>query len=347
MKICFFGIYDPSYSRNDILLTGLRALNVEIVECREDWRDRWRYFKLCRSLLKLRNSYDYVFAAYPAPVPTILARMLSRRPVISDMFYSMFDAVVNDRREVPWYHPKALKLLVWDWCALRSAHLVLTDTKEHKKYFESWFGVNKAKIHQLYLGINPRDFYPLPEVVRNFIQVHFHGKYIPLQGVSKIVEAANLLRANKDIRFRLVGSGQDSAKVNEIAEKYKLNNIEFINRVPLGKLNEYMGDADIVLGIFGDTDKAYRVIPNKVYEGLAAGRAMVTMDSPAIREIFSDKELMLVANTPQDLSEAILALAENQIMRKTLSVNGHEAVSKYYPRAVAQHLLELIKGSAL
>ena len=47
-----------------------------------------------------------------------------------------------------------------------------------------------------------------------------------------------------------------------------------------------MAEADVVLGLFGDVDRAMRAIPNKVYEGLAARKAVMNMDSPALREIF-------------------------------------------------------------
>ena len=52
------------------------------------------------------------------------------------------------------------------------------------------------------------------------------------------------------------------------------------------RVNEYMAKADVVLGLFGDVDRAMRAIPNKVYEGLAARKAVMNMDSPTLREIF-------------------------------------------------------------
>ena len=100
MKICYFGIYNPNYSRNDILLSGLNQIGVEVIQCNADWRDPKRYFKLWKNLRALRNEYDCVYAAYPSPIATILARLISSKPVICGAFYSMFDCVVNDRGEI-------------------------------------------------------------------------------------------------------------------------------------------------------------------------------------------------------------------------------------------------------
>lgn len=342
MKICFFGIYDPAYSRNNIILSGLKKAGVDVVECKADWRDPRRYLKLWKSLRALKNQYDCVYVAYPSPVATIVARLASRKVIISDAFYSMYDAVVIDRREIPFWRPRAVKLLLLDWLGVMLAHIVIADTEEHKKYWSLWFGVNKNKIHALYLGFNDEIFYPMPAVQKDYFLVHFHGYYIPVQGVEKIIEAARLCLNNQKIRFRLVGSGQDSEKVRKLADKYKLDNIEFIGRVSLVELNTYMAEADVVLGIFGDTPKAERVIPNKVYEGLAIRRPVITMDTPAVREIFSDSEIVLVKNDPNSIAQAILKLSDDKKLHEQLSKSGYEKVCEYRPIAVAKSLIGIV-----
>ncbi len=342
MKICFFGIYDPSYSRNNILLSGFAKAGIDVIECRADWRDPWRYIKLWSSLRLLRNQYDCIYAAYPSPVPTIIARLISRKPVISDAFYSMFDAVVIDRQEIAFWHPRAIKLLLLDWLGVMFAHGITVDTKEHKKYWSSWFGVNKDKIHVLYLGFNDEIFYPILAVKKNYFLVHFHGYYIPVQGVGKIIEAARLCADDSRIHFRLVGSGQDSERVRKLAEQYGLRNIEFIGRVSVFELNAYMAEADVVLGIFGDTPKAKRAIPNKVYEGMAVRRPVITMDTPAVREIFSNNDIVLVENDPHSIARAISDLSRNEKLREQLSKSGYEKVCGYKPIIVAKSLVGII-----
>lgn len=347
MKICFFGVYNPSYSRNEILLSGLREIGVEIIECRADWRDRSRYLKLWKSLRALKNNYDFVYAAYPSPVATIFAKFVTRKPVVSDAFYSMFDSVVNDRREIKWWHPKAIKLLITDWVSVLLADIVITDTEEHKKYWSLWWGVNDKKIHTVYLGVNDKLFYPISETTgakKDHFVAFFYGTYIPLQGVEKIIEAARICVPEKNISFRFVGSGAGLGDAQKLAEKYNLQNLEFISkRVPPAELNKYMCEADVMLGIFGDTLKAKRVIPNKVYDGLATKRAVITMDTPAIREIFSEKELLLVKNDPSDIAGAIKFLMKDEKARANFASHGYDAVCKYKPALVATQLESVLR----
>lgn len=343
MTICFFGIYDPQYPRNDILLAGLSHLGVEVLECRADWRDPKRYFILVKKLRALKNNYDCIYAVHPSSVPAILARLFSHKPVIADAFYSMFDTVVHDRREISWWHPRAIKLLVLDWLGVMAANAVTTDTGEHKRYWSAWWGIRGAKIHALYLGVNDVYFHPIPERPTGHFLVHFHGTYIPVQGVEKIIEAARLCASDSKIQFRLIGTGQDLPKVRALTERCRLANIEFIEeRVGPAKLNEYMAEADMVLGIFGDSAKARRAIPNKVYEGLATKKAVMTMDSPAVREIFSDEDMLLVENDPRVMAEGIRMLARDKKVRADFARHGYDTVRNYFPAPVATSLITIL-----
>jgi glycosyltransferase involved in cell wall biosynthesis len=342
MKICFFGIYDPTYSRNDILLSGLHQIGIEVIQCRADWRDPKRYLKLWKALRKLNNDYDCVYAAYPSPIATVLARLVSRKPVICDAFYSMFDCVVNDRREISWWHPKAIKLLITDWLSIVFANVVITDTKEHRKYWASWWGLNDKKIHPVYLGADNQVFFPLPAPKKDYFLVHWHGTYIPIQGVERIIDAARICSTDPKIRFRFIGSGAVFPKVKKQAEEYKLQNIEFIGRIPPTSINKYLAEADIVLGLFGDVKRTLKVVPNKVYEGLAAKKAVMNMDTPAIREIFSDEEVLLVNNKPDSIAEGIKMLIKDEKRRFKLANNGYNAVFKYFPIPIAKSLVQII-----
>jgi glycosyltransferase involved in cell wall biosynthesis len=90
------------------------------------------------------------------------------------------------------------------------------------------------------------------------------------------------------------------------------------------KIPGYMASAQIILGIFGDTNKTRRVIPNKVYEAMAMGKCTITADTPAVRELEGSSEalsLVPVANA-EALAEAIRLLKSDEKRRIEL---GHAA----------------------
>src|SRR6266481_1167281 len=148
MKICFFGIYDPLYARNSILISGLRANDCEIIECCVDpreYRGLSKYRELRRKAKELnkQNTFDAVFVAFPGQTVVWLARFIFNVPIIFDAFLSLYDSNVFDRKVYSKYSLRGIKDYFFDWQSVRSAHAVLLDTEAHITYFSKTFGIKK------------------------------------------------------------------------------------------------------------------------------------------------------------------------------------------------------------
>jgi hypothetical protein len=116
--------------------------------------------------------------------------------------------------------------------------------------------------------------------------VLYFGQYLPLHGLDVIVDAVGRLATRTDLRFVFIGTGEERARIEPLVRATRAD-VEFVSWVPYGELGARIASADIVLGIFGSSAKAAMVIPNKVYEAAAMGCAVVTADTPAIREVFT------------------------------------------------------------
>ena len=183
--------------------------------------------------------------------------------------------------------------------------------------------------------------------LENVFLVVFWGNFIPLQGVQYIVKAVKLLEKYPDIQFQLIGEGQDYRKILDLANKLNLKNINFVGRVDYKDLPNYIDKANICLGIFGDTQKTQRVIPNKVYEAIAMRKPVISADTPAIRELFIDKKNILFCRTadPKDLAEKILELKNRRKLRDAIVRGGYEIFKKYAtPKLIGKNLLEVLKN---
>ena len=112
--------------------------------------------------------------------------------------------------------------------------------------------------------------------------------------------------------------------------------------VPFDEHITRLKQADVVLGIFGTTRKTMMVIPNKVYEGLAVGKVVITADTPAVRELLDEKSAYLVpVGNSKALADAILYLKNNKELREMLGVNGHAIFTKQTtPKVVVGQLLQ-------
>jgi glycosyltransferase involved in cell wall biosynthesis len=144
------------------------------------------------------------------------------------------------------------------------------------------------------------------------MNVLFYGQYIPLHGIPVIIEAARLLR-DLPIAWTLIGRGQESQLVDRMIAAEPLPGLTRIPWVDYPGLGQHLAEADLCLGIFGTSDKAASVIPNKVFQLVCAGRPLITRDSPAIRELFplpGDCIRLVEAGSASALADAIRAYYE-------------------------------------
>ncbi len=172
--------------------------------------------------------------------------------------------------------------------------------------------------------------------------IGFWGKFIPLQGVPYIIEVAKILEVDSDIRFEIIGNGQTYKKAMDLSHGLKSNNINFIDFVPFIDLPKRIKKYDLCLGIFGETAKTLRVIPNKVYEAISLGKPVISAKTPAIEELFTDGENILLCQTanPADLAQKILLLKNNSALRNKIGAGGYLLYQeRCRPTVIAQQLL--------
>ena len=324
MKILYFGIYKPTYSRNRVLIKGFKQNGVEILECRSSRPGLWAFFELFFKHFKFIGKYDFMVVGFPGQETMFLARFLTRKPIIFDTFTSHYGGYIIDRQ---YFSKKSLRAKYYrflDRWSCKLADICLLDTQAHIDFFVREFNLPREKFKMIFVGTDSDIFYPrgIKKNTNKFL-VHFHGHYIPLQGVKYIIQAAKILE-KENIVFNLIGQGQTFEADKNLAEKIRADNINFIDPVPYDKLPDYIGQADICLGIFGDSPKIELVIPNKVYDALAMGKPVITADTKAIRELLNDNDNAFLCKRAdsQSLADKILFARDNANIREKVAVNG-------------------------
>jgi len=163
MTICFFGDYDPNYARNRVLIHGLKENGVEVLECHVASDNPRKFRDLIKKHKLMYNKYDLMIVGYSSAfsrslVP--LAKLISRKPVVWDAFFSVYDAWVFDKKVVRPHGPKAVYYWLVDWLSCRLADKILLDTNEHIDYFAKTFKVRRSKFIRVLIGADDSSFYP-------------------------------------------------------------------------------------------------------------------------------------------------------------------------------------------
>jgi GT2 family glycosyltransferase/glycosyltransferase involved in cell wall biosynthesis len=154
------------------------------------------------------------------------------------------------------------------------------------------------------------------------LDVLWFGQYLPLHGLDVIVDAVGRLALRDELRtklrFTFIGTGEERVRIERELRTTRAD-LRFTDWVPYEELAARIARADIVFGIFGGSRKARMVIPNKVYEAAAVGRAVVTADTPAVREVFEDgTDVVLCGADGLELANAVARLAGDEELRERL-----------------------------
>jgi glycosyltransferase involved in cell wall biosynthesis len=94
--------------------------------------------------------------------------------------------------------------------------------------------------------------------------------------------------------------------------------------------------AGCALGIFGSSEKAQRVIPNKAFQALAVGTPLITASTPGAAELLQDgRDALLVQPTAESLARAIRRLADDPGLAERIGKEGRRT----YEREASEHVL--------
>ena len=115
MTICYFGIYNSDYSRNRVLIKGLKQNGVKIIECQSSLSGFKKYIDLIRKHKKIKNQYNIMIVGFPGYQAMILAKCLTNKIIIFEAFASLYDSMVLDRKIVEQKSLKAKYYWFLDW----------------------------------------------------------------------------------------------------------------------------------------------------------------------------------------------------------------------------------------
>jgi glycosyltransferase involved in cell wall biosynthesis len=354
LNILYTGRYYDTAPRGLTLRQGLRAQGAKVYEVHIDHETRqpWKR-KLRRKLDNFKKSVDVVICADLSQLviePVIEFAREREIPLVLDFFFSFYESMVFDRKVLSKHSWRAAFYRKSDLRALKEADLVFFDTADHLVFTADLYPDSFRRAFVLPIGCPELFFEEKPgEVLEKtgIFNVLFWGSYIPLQGVEYILKAAHDLQdKDPEIHFSLIGKeGQTYPQMKQMAKDWQLNNLEFIPAMSPEKLIGHIRSSDIALGIFGDTGKAQRVVPHKVYEAMALGLPIITMASSASEDLLSSQSCCLSA--PEKLSENILYLKNHPEIRAMLGKAARRlAEANFHPHILGKYFLdELLKIS--
>jgi glycosyltransferase involved in cell wall biosynthesis len=374
MRTIIFGTYDTAmHPRVATIAEGLAARGFEVTECniplglttadRVDMLAKpWKAVGLVTRLASRWGGLaakarrlgrpDVVVVGYLGHFDVHLARLLYRRgkvPIVLDHLISAANTA-KDRRLDGGLKTKLLRLI--DAAALRAADIVVVDTDEHLEIVPEKYRPKAVVVHvgapapwhaaatAVPATTGPSTTGPsttgLSTTGSEPLKVVFYGLYTPLQGTPVIGEALGRI-AGAPIEVTMIGRGQDETETKQAAAANQ--SVRWLDWVPAAELPALVAAHDVCLGIFGTSDKALRVVPNKVFQGAAAGCAVVTSDTAPQRRVLGDAAVLVPPGDPAALADALLRLADDrEALLKLRHAVRQLAAERFTPEQVVEPL---------
>ena len=235
----------------------------------------------------------------------------------------------------------------------RNASIVVTISKYSRQKIMELYGVDEAKIRIVPNGVDPQRFRPTDDCIGirerlgagKMQIVLFVGRLIPRKGLPFLVEAAKrVVKERRETLFVIIGEGPLKTQVVNSVQKAGLShNFAFLGDVVETELPAIYGCADVFA--FPSIQEGQGIV---LLEAQAAELPVVAFNVSGIAEAVVDKQTgLLVEPDSRNLAEALLALLSNEVLRRSLGVNGRERVLKELTWDVcAQRMLAVYREAA-
>lgn len=317
---------DNWYKIEDI--DGLKFVWLKMPEYSEAHSKKriYGWFKFSHTLSKLKSldlpKPDYVLQSSPSPIAFYGARKLAKH-FKSKLIFEVRDiwplSLVQIGGKSP-NHPFIKYLQYTEDYAYKHADIVISNLKYAWKHMITR-GMEKSKFHWVPNGYSEEEFAnpePLPqEFIEKFPKDKFIVGYAGTLGLANnlfpLLDAAELLKNNKDIQIVLVGDGKLKHELVEYANSKKLDNVTFMGRVAKNQMPSVYKLFDVCyMSLVHEDVFKYGISPNKLFEYLAAGKPIIyAVDSGEFNPVEeAECGIQIISKKSNSIAETILNISE-------------------------------------
>jgi glycosyltransferase involved in cell wall biosynthesis len=183
---------------------------------------------------------------------------------------------------------------------------------------------------------------------------HLENKFVVMyagaHGLSNdlgiVLEAASLLAYEPDIHFVFVGAGKEKPALMQQAEALKLTNVTFLAPVPKRAMAATLAGAHACIAILKPLDEYKTTYPNKVFDYMAAARAVVLAIEGVIRDLVEEADCGVFPKPgdARDLANAIAFLNAHRGRTRAHGLSGRAYLEEHFSRAaIAGKLVQVLQ----
>ncbi len=236
----------------------------------------------------------------------------------------------------------------------RQSKLIISVTNSFKKELYKR-GIDQNKIKVIHNGVDLDKYKPSQKKDYYFIKkfnlkdkfvVGYIGTHGLAHSLDNIIDAAEKIQRNDNIRFVFAGGGADRKRLEKVVQERNLTNVVMIPRQPREKMPNLWSICDVSLVHLKDTPLFRTVIPSKIFESMGAGLPiLISVPKGEATEIIekTNSGIILPPEDSKALFKAILLIQKNNDLYNKLSINSAKASKFYNRKTIALEMLGYIE----
>jgi glycosyltransferase involved in cell wall biosynthesis len=178
------------------------------------------------------------------------------------------------------------------------------------------------------------------------VELLYHGGYLAQRGLESMITAMSLVKTPVHLTMR--GYGEIELALRAQVELLGLQaKVTFLPRVPMNQLIEASIGCHLGIIPFEKSSTFYLSLPNKVFEYMASGLAILTNNLPEIAAIVKNHQIGAIydSDDPTILAQAIDELASDRTILEQCRYRAWQVYQEHYTWKQHQHvLLDVYRG---
>ena len=178
------------------------------------------------------------------------------------------------------------------------------------------------------------------------------GKFVVLyagaHGISNdlevVLQAARQLSSLDTIRFVFIGDGKEKNNLIALAKNLGIHNVVFLQPIPKSEIPIALAAADACIAILKPIEAYKTTFPNKVFDYMAAGKAVLLAIDGVIREVVegANAGIFVPPGDPEKLAQAVRQLSAAPQTCRKMGLAGRACIEEHYSREQLSQKLQLV-----
>lgn len=221
---------------------------------------------------------------------------------------------------------RIIKKWLWFKIPILIVRKVSTISHHTEKELISLIPKAKSKISVVY---NPATIQSTPPAPTEQFKNRNCKKILHI-GTKPYKNLEGVLKAVKGLQIELTIVGRMSEQQTQLAQESHVNYKNYHN-LPFAEISKLYSDSDVVT-----FPSFYEGFGMPIIEANAIGVPIIVSDIPIFHEVAKDAAYFVNPNSIASIREAILALLENNVLRKKLIELGKENIKRFAPKTIAE-----------